>query len=320
MAAPAFRLLSPVGLACLVVFLHYVGAYMRMPLLPLYASAGGAGTGQVGLLIGTFMVVAAASSIPGGVLADRFGRRRMIVAGVAISTATSFALPFSNGVVFLMSVLAVAGWAMAALSPAVMAHIGEVGGPEHAGRAYGWYTTSLYGGMTLGPACGGLVADLLGFRLAFFMSGAVLLASFVLAARGLPEGPRPPHPTRRLRGAAGAGEEALRVLRLAGNRMVLACWGAMFCFTFAWGAMLAFLPLYAQGLGLSRRAIGGLFAVQALANMGMRAPVGQLSDRLGVRGPFVTGGMLAFAAAAAAIPALEAPWALAAAVAVTGFG
>jgi len=57
----------------------------------------------------------------------------------------------------------------------------------------------------------------------------------------------------------------------------------MFCMTFAWGVLLAFLPLYAQDLGFSRRAIGGLFGLQALCNMGMRAPVGYLSDRLGVR-------------------------------------
>ena len=110
----------------------------------------------------------------------------------------------------------------------------------------------------------------------------------------------------------------MRLARVAANPLVLACWGAMFCFTFAWGVMLAFLPLYAQGIGLSRRAIGGLFAVQALANMGMRAPVGYLSDRLGVRAPFVTGGMVAFGAGVAAIPALQTPWALAAAIAVTG--
>jgi MFS family permease len=332
MAARPFRLLSPVGLACTVVFLHYVGAYMRMPLLPLYASEGGAGTGQVGLLMGTFMLVAAASSLPGGVLADRFGRRGMIVAGVAISTATSFALPLSNRVLFLMGVLALAGWAMAALSPAVMAYIGEVGGPDHAGRAYGWYTTALYGGLTLGPACGGVVADLVGFRPAFLASGAVLLASLLLAAGGLPEWRGPSASSGDASAAVGpaaagaggpvrGGEAPVgRLRRVAGDPLVLACWGAMFCFTFAWGVLLAFLPLYAQRLGHSRRAIGGLFAVQALANMGMRAPVGYLSDRLGVRAPFTTAGMLAFAAGAMAIPALEGGLALAMAIALTGFG
>ncbi len=321
MAAPPFRLVSPVGLACLIVFLHYVGAYMRMPLLPLYARAGGAGTGQVGLMMGAFMVVAAATAVPGGVLADRFGRRRLIVAGVAISAATSFALPLRDDAVFLTGVLALAGGAMAAFTPAVMAYIGEAGGAEHAGRAYGWYTTALYGGLTLGPALGGIAADVVGFRFAFLASGAVLVASFALAAGGLPERRTPSFLLRERSGTAGGKEPPPRVgLReVARDPMVLACWGAMFCMTFAWGVLLAFLPLYAQDLGFSRRAIGVLFGIQALCNMGMRAPVGYLSDRLGVRAPFTTGGMLAFAAAAAVIPALQGALTLGAAIAVTGF-
>jgi MFS transporter, DHA1 family, multidrug resistance protein len=195
-----FRLLSPVGLACLVVFLHYVGAYMRMPLLPLYARAGGASTGQVGLLMGAFTVVAAVSAIPGGLLVDRFGRRRLIRVGLVISAATSFALPLSQAVLVLAAVLALAGWAMAALTPAVMAYIGEAGGPAGAGRAYGWYTTALYGGLTLGPACGGVAADFGGFRFAFVASGATLLLTWGLALCGLPE----------QRGASGKGTESLR--------------------------------------------------------------------------------------------------------------
>ncbi len=306
-----FRLLSPVGLACLVVFLHYVGAYMRMPLLPLYARAGGASTGQVGLLMGAFTVVAAVSAIPGGLLADRFGRRRLILVGLVISAATSFALPLSQAVLVLAAVLALAGWAMAALTPAVMAYIGEAGGPAGAGRAYGWYTTALYGGLTLGPVCGGVAADFGGFRFAFVASGATLLLTWGLALCGLPE----------QRGAYGKGTVSwVRLRQVAGNPMVLGCWGAVFCLTFAWGVLLAFLPLYAQDLGLSRRAIGGLFGLQAFANMGMRAPVGYLSDRLGVRAPFITAGMFAFAAAAAMIPASKHTLMLAAAIAVTGVG
>jgi MFS family permease len=94
----------------------------------------------------------------------------------------------------------------------------------------------------------------------------------------------------------------------------------VFCLTFAWGVLLSFFPLYAHDLGLSRQTIGVLFGLQALGNMGMRAPVGYLSDRLGVRIPFVTGGMLAFAVGAAAIPTFRDPRLLAAAMAVTGVG
>ena len=298
-------------MACLVILLHYVGAYMRMPLLPLYARTGGAGPGQVGLLLGAFSVVAAASAIPGGILADRFGRRRLILAGLSISAATSVALPVTAAFAFLAAVLALAGWAMAALTPAVMAYIGEVAGAGRAGRAYGWYTTALYGGMTLGPALGGITADLGGFGLAFLASGGVLLASLVLAAAGLP-GERDPGQQRAL--------SRVPLRRLAGDPMVLGCWGAVFCLTFAWGALLAFFPLYAEDLGFSRRILGGLFGLQALCNMGMRVPVGYLSDRLGVRTPFVTLGMLAFAVAVAAVPTFTDARMLAAAMAVTGVG
>ncbi len=263
------------------------------------------------MLMGAFPVVAAASAIPGGVLADRFGRRRLILLGLAFSAAASFALPLGHGVLFLAGVLALAGWAMAAFTPAVMAYISEAGGSARAGRAYGWYTTALYGGMTLGPACGGLAADLAGFRVAFFGSGVILLAAWVLAGVGLPEQRGP-------RGQGGVSWARFR--QVAGNSMVLGCWGAVFCLTFAWGVLLAFLPLYAEDLGLSRRAIGGLFALQALCNMGMRAPVGHLSDRLGVRAPFITAGLLAFAAAAAAIPVVKGSLLLAAAVGGTGVG
>lgn len=307
----SFPFLSPVGLACLVVFLHYVGAYMRMPLLPLYARDGGASTAQVGLLMGGFTVVAALSAIPGGLLADRFGRRRLIVVGLAISAATSFALPASQAVPVLAGVLALAGSAMAALTPAVMAYIGEAGGPGGAGRAYGWYTTALYGGITLGPACGGIAADFGGYRFAFVVSGAVLLVTWVLAVTGLPE----QRAQARGRAASLAG-----LRQVAANPVVVGCWGAVFCLTFAWGVLLAFLPLYAQDLGFSRRAIGGLFGLQAFCNMGMRAPVGYLSDRLGLRTPFIIVGMLAFAAGAAAIPGLESAVMLAVAIGATGVG
>ena len=49
-------------LACLLTLLHYTGAFMRVPVLPLYASAHGASPTDVGLITGAQMVVAAASA------------------------------------------------------------------------------------------------------------------------------------------------------------------------------------------------------------------------------------------------------------------
>ena len=45
-----------------------------------------------------------------------------------------------------------------------MSYVAGISPPTHLGRSYGWYTTALYVGMSLGPAAGGFVAH--GTRLA----------------------------------------------------------------------------------------------------------------------------------------------------------
>ena len=67
------------GLACLLTLLHYTGAYMRVPVLPLYATAHGASPAAVGLIMGAHMVVAAISAIPFGLASDRWGRRTLLL-------------------------------------------------------------------------------------------------------------------------------------------------------------------------------------------------------------------------------------------------
>ncbi|HET8575577.1 MAG TPA: MFS transporter, partial [Methylomirabilota bacterium] len=72
------------GLACLLTLLHYTGAYMRVPVLPLYANAHGATPTDVGLIMGASMVVAALSAIPFGTASDRWGRRGLLLGGTAV--------------------------------------------------------------------------------------------------------------------------------------------------------------------------------------------------------------------------------------------
>src|SRR3972149_2895096 len=82
-AAPA-----PVVVACALSFILYLGAYMRLPLVPLFASDLGATTVQVGMINAGFMVAAALLSLPLGLVSDRLGRKRPIFFGMAISGLT----------------------------------------------------------------------------------------------------------------------------------------------------------------------------------------------------------------------------------------
>lgn len=276
----------PILIACALTFVLYLGAYMRLPLVPLFAQSLGASTFQVGLINAGFMLAAAFLSVPLGMVSDRLGRKRLILVGMAISGLTSVFLLFADtprqvGAIYLFS-----GIGLACFSPAMMSYVGDVSPVPFLGRAYGWYTSALYLGMAAGPGLGGAIAGG-GFRIAFFVSAVVIAAGIVLG------GPRMPAPPPFLRPEpSNLGKDFREIVR---NRAVIACWTATFFSTFAWGSLFAFFPLYAKESGISIVHTGLIFTCQAAANAVFRIPIGHFSDRLGKRIPFIIGGNLAFA-------------------------
>ena len=290
-AAPA-----PVFVACALSFILYLGAYMRLPLVPLFASDLGATTVQVGMINAGFMVAAALLSLPLGLVSDRLGRKRLILSGMAISGLTSLFLllvrtPLQVGAVYLF-----AGVGLACFSPSMMSYVGDVSPPHFLGRAYGWYTSSLYLGMAAGPGLGGAIADG-GFRTAFLFSAAVIAAGILVG------GPRMPAPPAVIRPATT--DLAADIREIVGNRAVLACWTATFFSTYAWGALFAFFPLYARNAGISVTHTGLIFTCQAAANAVIRIPVGHLADRTGKRERYIVAGNLFFALCIALIGAFR---------------
>ncbi|MGE5188979.1 MAG: MFS transporter, partial [Gemmatimonadota bacterium] len=79
---------APVLAACALTFVLYIGAYIRLPLVPLFASELGASTVQVGMINAGFMLAAAALSLPLGLASDRLGRRRLVLSGMVASALT----------------------------------------------------------------------------------------------------------------------------------------------------------------------------------------------------------------------------------------
>ena len=266
---------------------QYLGAYMRLPVVPLFARRLGATTVEVGIISAGFMLAAAALSLPLGLMSDRLGRKRLILAGMGISALTSLLLPFASAPWHVGSIFLFAGVGLACFSPAMMSHVGDCVPRQFLGRAYGWYTSALYLGMALGPGIGGAVASW-GFRLAFFVSAAITGAGALLGAARLPSS-RPPSST-----AAAVGTLSADFREIVRAPVVLACWMATFFSTFAWGSLFAFFPLYARDQGVSVAHTGLIFTVQAAANALVRIPVGQLQDRTGNRRPYILWGNVLF--------------------------
>jgi MFS transporter, DHA1 family, multidrug resistance protein len=295
--------------ACCISFVCFLGSYMRIPIVPLLATSLGADAAQVGMINGAFMLVAGALSIPSGLISDRLGRRVPLLGGLVLLSASSFLLfwsrsPLQMGLVYLLF-----GLGLSAFSPTLMSYVADFTPPEVLGRAYGWYTMALYGGMTLGPAAGGLVGAELGLRQVFLVSGTLIFAMFFVALVGLP-GSKPEHHDRR---------PLLPALKsLSRNRSLTACLAGTLGGCLGFGMFVTFMPLYIRSLGMGTREVGAVFAIQSLANALSRLPSGKLYDRVRDKRMLVIGGLFVFSLALVAFDFCHTLWSLMAAAGFMG--
>ncbi|MBM9613760.1 MFS transporter [Desulfobulbus rhabdoformis] len=276
---------------CIIAFFCFLGSFMRIPVVPLFAVSLGADTVQVGWINSAFMCMAGLLSIPSGLLSDKIGRRRPLLVGLILLASSSLLLtisqtPLQMGVIYLFF-----GVGMAAVTPTLMSYVADITPPEALGNAFGWYTMALYCGMTLGPAAGGFLGGLIGFRAVFVCSGCMIAMMMVVTFFRLPD------PPRHLRRAAPTSDFLTTLRQLAKNRRLLACLLVTVGACMGFGMFITFVPLYVRSLGLPTVAVGIVCAVQALANAVARIPAGWLCDRIRDRRLLVSGGLFFFALA-----------------------
>lgn len=279
--------------ACIISFTCFLGSYMRIPIVPLFATTLGADTVQVGMINAAFMLMAGVLSIPSGLVSDRFGRRIPLLGGLLLLSASSFMLYWSKSPLQMAGIYLLFGVGLSAFSPTLMSYVADITPPEALGKAYGWYTMALYGGMTLGPAAGGFAGTALGLRPVFIVSGGLILAMFFLALIALPL-PSGNHRTDKMPDIMPALKELLR------NRRLVACLVATAGGCLGFGMFVTFMPLYIRSMGMTTGDVGLVFATQALANALSRIPSGRLCDHLKDRSILVIGGLALFATALAA--------------------
>ncbi|MFK4064616.1 MFS transporter [Streptomyces sp. NPDC029674] len=151
----------------------------------LHASGGG-----LQLVIAGYTLTYAVLLITGARLGDRFGQRRVYLAGLAVFTAASLACGLAQGTAGLVAFRLVQGAGSAVLIPQVLGLIQRNFAGEARVKALGAYAAVLATGAAAGQVLGGVLvgADLFGtgWRPVFLVNvpvGAVLLA---LAVRVLP--------------------------------------------------------------------------------------------------------------------------------------
>jgi MFS family permease len=109
-----------------------------------------------------------------GRLADRFGRKPLMVLGLVVSAFTMFVLPSITNIIWLAILWSLLALCFAAGDPAEQALAAELTGGDQHGRAYGFYVMSSDIGAALGPLGGGWLYEVVSVSAPFFATGIVL--------------------------------------------------------------------------------------------------------------------------------------------------
>ena len=145
--------------------------------LPLYARELGLSLTEIGLLISLNAGIAILCKPVMGSLADRFGWRRSLLAGVGLRSLSTLLYAFSWMPWHLFGVRALLGLSQSARSPAVNALLAECGGKKAAASVFAWYSTARTVAASAGRAVAGILLALTAGKFA-----AVFVIAFVLSA------------------------------------------------------------------------------------------------------------------------------------------
>ena len=257
---------------------------MLLPFLPLYVRELGVSSSSAviqwsGVAFSATFVGTALTSPMWGHLADRFGRKPMLVrAAIGMAVVMSL-IGVAHSVVELVALRLIAGL-VGGFSSASIVMIGTQAPRDRAGWALGLLSTGALMGNLVGPLVGGFLPTWVGIRGTFFVGGAMIAvaaaASMLLVREDFDR-----HADQRLRVAAIKAPSSTTFNRSIIVGLLLTAMMVLF----ANMSIEPIITVYIGQLGVPAhhlvRIAGIVMACSALGSMLTAAKLGALADRVG---------------------------------------
>ncbi|MFK0164663.1 MFS transporter [Rhizobium sp. NPDC090279] len=154
--------------------------------LPTLAQAFGASFQQVQWIVLAYLLTITTLIVSVGRLGDIFGRRRLLLIGIAVFTLASLFCGMAPTLPLLLAARGLQGLGAAMMMALTVAMVGETVPKERTGSAMGLLGTMSAIGTTLGPSLGGILIASFGWETIFLVNIPLGIANFLLAARFLP--------------------------------------------------------------------------------------------------------------------------------------
>ena len=281
------------------VALMMTGFGIIMPIFARRFGELGGGVQALGLMTMAFALAQLVAAPFMGSLADRFGRRPLVLLSLAAFAVANIGFLLASSTTAFIVIRALGGALTAGLFPAAMGVVADIA-PEHErGRWLGIVMGSYGAGFILGPIVGGVLYDGWGFAAPFIVSAALAVIAFAAAAILVPETrtqglrKREMLQQRREAGLSLAPEESLwaslpRPFIVFGTLLLID-----FMMYFAWAFVEPQLIFYLYDeLGWTTVQFGAIAAGYGLALVVGQTALGQLSDRFDRRLVIILGTLL----------------------------
>lgn len=265
----ADRLFSPrFFLMCGFSFTVFLSAFQLLPTAPFRILELGGTTAAAGLFLG-FLTYASAVSAPlTGALADRLGKRRILVITSLAIAGFSLAYAVAPGYRLMLAIVFVHGLFWSGLLSASAAYTTDIIPPSRRAEGIGYWGLSTVLAVAVAPTIGLWVFEHGGWA-TLCVEAAVLNLVMAAIAWALPPD------ARRSRGPLALKPRALVEWR------VLVVSITLFMYSFGYGGITSFIALYADRNGVTPRAL--YFTIFSLTIVATRPFIGRFADRVGYR-------------------------------------
>ena len=254
-----------------VTLIAVMGIASITPAFPGIIKYFGISTHQVGWLIAAFTLPGIFLTPVSGILADRFGRKVVLVPALFVFGIAGFLCSFMRDFHSLLALLFIEGIGAAGLSSINITLIGDLYTGEKRTALMGYNASILSIGTAAYPALGGFLAAF-GWQYIFYLPLLALpLGVFVIFGLNNPEP----------KDQQGMGEYFRRIWKNINQRSV---WGLflvnILVFVLLYGAYLTYFPiLLSERLNASSVQIGLMMSIMSLVTAAISSQLGRINKR-----------------------------------------
>ncbi len=208
-----------------------------------------------------------------GMLSDRIGRKRVIVAGTSLAAIIVLLYTLSNDVWYLATLHGIHGIGAAATIAPAIAMIADHADTCDRGRQMGWFDYATFLGYIIGAVVGGFLIDLVGARVGFTIMASVLISSALMLQLLVRK------ESVRVKSESLMGLKSLKqIFRVREVRLMFPIWLIIATLL---GLAITYLPRIMLSADVSGSMIGILFGAAGIA-LGLFQPFwGKVSDVVG---------------------------------------